>query len=68
MKTIGELMREEEERLIAEASTPERIAADAAQMKRNRLKMERELEALRRQGQIIEEGDEPEDEEEEDEA
>jgi hypothetical protein len=63
-KTMGELMAEEEARLLAEASTPERIAADLEQIERNAAKREAEVEALRRQGMLDEGGDEDGDEDE----
>jgi len=69
MQNMWDLMREEEERLIREANTPERIAADKAQIERNHAKVEQELESLRRQGMVVEEGEEEaEDEGEEDEG
>lgn len=55
-------MREEEDRLIAEANTPERIAADAALFERNRARAAAELESLRRQGMLDEGTDDEEDE------
>jgi hypothetical protein len=67
IQTMAELMAEEEARLIAEANSPERIAADAAQIARNHAKVAAELESLERQGMVVKEGEEiEEDEEEED--
>lgn len=66
MQTLDELFREDEAKRLAEANTPERIAADAALWERNRAKMARELEVLESQG-MIDHGGEDDDEEEEEE-
>jgi len=59
MQTIGEMMADEEARLIAEARTPERIAADMAQMERNRERGAAEMASLERQG-LLDDGTEEE--------
>lgn len=69
IKTLGELMADEEARLMAEANTPERIAADQALAERNsaRLKAEHargvELGWFDEEGNPLGEPEEDEDEE-----
>ncbi len=67
LSNLDDLMREEEDRLAAEAATPARIAEDAATLKRTREKGDRELAALRASGGIEEPCDDDEDEDEDEE-
>jgi hypothetical protein len=50
MHDFDELMREEEARLEAEADTPERIAADRANIRRGIVRSKLEVRRLRRCG------------------